>query len=218
MTSLWCLAGYAFEFIKAVSDNLFDMINAVYYDKPLILIGLSVWVYQGCFWHCIWNDKFCLKWEFWISNDDSQFEMRILNLKWGLWTWNEDFELEMRILNLKWGLALIGHHIFHMITSAYYDKPLIFTGATFREKLVSHYRSLTGPLAHKPIPGLKFKNTCPNTINLQTSLRSSTTAASALSGLFLTNKAFLDNKRKIIYGRIVSLLIKVFELLNIFYL
>ena len=25
-----------FEFIKAVSDTVFDMINAVYYDKPLI--------------------------------------------------------------------------------------------------------------------------------------------------------------------------------------
>ena len=27
-----------FKFIKAVSDTVFDMINAVYYDKPLILI------------------------------------------------------------------------------------------------------------------------------------------------------------------------------------
>ena len=27
------------EFIKAVSDTVFDMINAAYYDKPLILIS-----------------------------------------------------------------------------------------------------------------------------------------------------------------------------------
>ena len=27
-----------FEFIKAVSETVLDMINAVYYDKPLILI------------------------------------------------------------------------------------------------------------------------------------------------------------------------------------
>ena len=27
-----------FEFIKAVSDTVFDMINAVYHDKPLIFI------------------------------------------------------------------------------------------------------------------------------------------------------------------------------------
>ena len=28
-----------FEFIKAVSDTVFDMINSVYRDKPLILIA-----------------------------------------------------------------------------------------------------------------------------------------------------------------------------------
>ena len=28
-----------FEFIKPASDNVFDMINAIYHDKPLILIG-----------------------------------------------------------------------------------------------------------------------------------------------------------------------------------
>ena len=27
-----------YEFIKAVSDTVFDMINAAYYDKPLIFI------------------------------------------------------------------------------------------------------------------------------------------------------------------------------------
>ena len=31
--------GYTFKFIKAVSDNVFDMINSVYHDKPLIFIG-----------------------------------------------------------------------------------------------------------------------------------------------------------------------------------
>ena len=30
--------GYTFEFLKAVSDILLDLINAVYHDKPLIFI------------------------------------------------------------------------------------------------------------------------------------------------------------------------------------
>ena len=30
-----------FEFIKAVSDTVFEMINAVHYDKPLIFIRSS---------------------------------------------------------------------------------------------------------------------------------------------------------------------------------
>ena len=29
------------EFIKAVSDTAFDMINAVYHDKPLMFIGAT---------------------------------------------------------------------------------------------------------------------------------------------------------------------------------
>ena len=32
-----------FEFIKAVSDTVFEMINAVYHDKPLIFIGATFW-------------------------------------------------------------------------------------------------------------------------------------------------------------------------------
>ena len=38
MTSLCFYQGYMFEFIKAVSDSVLDMINAVYHDKPLIFI------------------------------------------------------------------------------------------------------------------------------------------------------------------------------------
>ena len=30
-----------FMFIKAVSDTVFDMINSVYHDKPLIFIGAT---------------------------------------------------------------------------------------------------------------------------------------------------------------------------------
>ena len=33
--------GYTFKFIKAVSDTVFYMINAVYHDKPL-------WFFRGC--------------------------------------------------------------------------------------------------------------------------------------------------------------------------
>ena len=73
-TSLWYLSGYAFEFIKAVSDTILDMINAAYYDKPLIFIGLYVWVYQGCFWHGIWHDKFRLLWQAFDIYQDYTFE------------------------------------------------------------------------------------------------------------------------------------------------
>ena len=38
-----------FMFIKAASDTVLDMINAIYYDNPLIFIGIYVRVYQGCF-------------------------------------------------------------------------------------------------------------------------------------------------------------------------
>ena len=30
--------GFTFEFIKAISDIFLDLINTVYYDKPLIFI------------------------------------------------------------------------------------------------------------------------------------------------------------------------------------
>ena len=52
-----------FMLIKAASDTLIDMINAAYYDNPLIFIRAIRWVYQGCFWHCIWHDKCCLLWQ-----------------------------------------------------------------------------------------------------------------------------------------------------------
>ena len=32
---------YIFELIKAVSDTVLDMMNAVYHDKPLIFIGAT---------------------------------------------------------------------------------------------------------------------------------------------------------------------------------
>ena len=32
---------HTFEFIKAASDTVLDMINAAYYDKPLIFIGAT---------------------------------------------------------------------------------------------------------------------------------------------------------------------------------
>ena len=39
MTSLDIYRSYTFEFIKAVSDTVLDMINAADYAKPLILIS-----------------------------------------------------------------------------------------------------------------------------------------------------------------------------------
>ena len=32
---------HTFKFIKAVSDTVFDLINAFYHDKPLIFIGAT---------------------------------------------------------------------------------------------------------------------------------------------------------------------------------
>ena len=42
MTSHWFYQGYTFEFIKAVSDTVLDMINAVHHDKPWIFNGATV--------------------------------------------------------------------------------------------------------------------------------------------------------------------------------
>ena len=38
ITSLWYGSGHTFEFIKAVSDTVLDIIKAAYYAKPLIFI------------------------------------------------------------------------------------------------------------------------------------------------------------------------------------
>ena len=81
VTSLWYLPGYTFEFIKAASDVLFDVINAVYHDKPLKFTGLYVWIYQGCFWHFIWRDKCRLSWQaFDIGLPSSGSEYKSLNM------------------------------------------------------------------------------------------------------------------------------------------
>ena len=44
-----------FEFIKAVSDTVFDTINAAYYDKPLIFIGATFQV-RFAFYHRAMNE------------------------------------------------------------------------------------------------------------------------------------------------------------------
>ena len=40
-------------------------------------------------------------------------------------------------------IKAVSHTVFDMMNAVYRDKPLIFIGATFREKLVSHYRPVT---------------------------------------------------------------------------
>ena len=70
-----------FEFIKVVSDTVFDRISAVYHDKPLMFIVYLSYLSgetclpssgteytfhkhfcdcQRCFWHCIRHDKWRL--------------------------------------------------------------------------------------------------------------------------------------------------------------
>ena len=39
-------------------------------------------------------------------------------------------------------IKAVSETVFDMINAAYHDKPLIFIGATFREKLVSHHRAV----------------------------------------------------------------------------
>ena len=69
------------------------------------LPGLYVWVYQGCFWHYIRHAKCCLSWQAFDIYRGSTFEF-------------------IKVLS----------DTVDMINAAYHDKPLIFTGATFREK------------------------------------------------------------------------------------
>ena len=38
MSSFGIDQGYTFEFIKTVSSTVLDMMNAAYYDKPLVFI------------------------------------------------------------------------------------------------------------------------------------------------------------------------------------
>ena len=55
--------------------TVLDMINAAYYDKPLwYLPWLHVWVYQGCFWLCIWHDKYRLLWQAFDIYQDCMLE------------------------------------------------------------------------------------------------------------------------------------------------
>ena len=100
--------GYTFEFIKAVSDTVWDMINAAYRDKPLIVIrathwsGLHLWVYQGCFWHSMRHDKCRLSWQAFDIYQGYTFEF----------------------------IKAVSDTVWDMINAAYRDKPLIVIRAT----------------------------------------------------------------------------------------
>ena len=63
---LLTLSGYTFKFIRAVSNTVLDMINAVYHNNPLIpikamfrekLVSHHRAVNEGRFSHCIGHDK-----------------------------------------------------------------------------------------------------------------------------------------------------------------
>ena len=75
------------------------------------LLELCTWVYQGCFWHCIRHDKCCLLWQY--------FDI--------YWSYTFDF------------IKAVSDTVLDMINAAYYDKTLVFIGATFWEKLVFHH-------------------------------------------------------------------------------
>ena len=62
------------------------------------LSGRYVWVYQGCFWRCIWHDKCCLSWQ------------------------TFDFYQGYTFVFIK----AVSATVFHMIIAVYDDKPFWF--------------------------------------------------------------------------------------------
>ena len=97
-----------FMFIKAVSGTVLEIINAVYYEKPLILIRLYVQIYQGCFWHSILHDKCGLSWQ--------AFDIYLSPSS------------EYKLLKTFKFIKAVSDIVFYMINVVYRDKPLILIG------------------------------------------------------------------------------------------
>ena len=74
---------------------------------PFIMTSLwylsefHAWVYQGCFWHCIWHDKCHLLWQAFDFDRGYTFKF----------------------------IKAVSDSVLDMINAMYYDKPLIFTRA-----------------------------------------------------------------------------------------
>ena len=77
------------------------------------LSGLYVWVYQGCFWHCVRHDKFRLLWQAFGIYQGYAFEF----------------------------IKAVPGTVLDKINAAYHDKPLIFTKAVSDTVLESKFAS-----------------------------------------------------------------------------
>ena len=87
--------------------------------------------YQGCFWHCIRHNKWCLSWQaFDIYRGCVSGEARL-----------PSSISEYKLLSAFEFIKAISDTVLHMM-NAYYNKSLIFIGAMFREKLVSHHQAV----------------------------------------------------------------------------
>ena len=88
--------------------------------------------YQGCFWHCIRHNKWCLSWQaFDIYRGCVSGEARL-----------PSSISEYKLLSAFEFIKAISDTGFDMINAVYHDKHLIFIRATFREKLFSQHQAM----------------------------------------------------------------------------
>ena len=92
----------------------------------------NVYVYQSCFWHCIWHDK-CR-----LSLQTFDFYGGYVSGEARLPSSGREYIL----LNTFELIKTVSDTVLDMINAAYHDKPLIFIGATFRKKLDSHHQAV----------------------------------------------------------------------------
>ena len=131
------------------------MINAVYRDKPLIFIG-ATFREKLLSHHQAVNIKLLSMFKFIKAVSDSVFSMinacivyRDKPLIFIGATFREKLlshhqAVNIKLLSMFKFIKAVSDSVFSMINACivYRDKPLIFIGATFREKLLSHHRSV----------------------------------------------------------------------------
>ena len=120
MTSLWYSPGLCFG--RSLSPII----------RQWMYITEYAWAFQGCFWHCIWHDKCRLLWQ--------AFDIHQGYVSGGACLPSSGSECIL--LNTFDFIKAVSDTVFDMINVVYYDKPLIFTRAMFREKLVSHHQAV----------------------------------------------------------------------------
>ena len=151
MTSLWFYQGYTLKCIKAVSDTLLAMINAVYLWQDFD-------IYQGYTLKCIkavsdtvfdminavylWQafdfyQEKLVSHHGAVNEDDSCLLIGSVGSKAVTCDTSVDWHFIGRCTEF---IKAIFDTVLNMIHATYPRKPLVFIGAAFRGKLVSHHR------------------------------------------------------------------------------